>query len=420
MFLKISGGGLSKFRDEFFFPIVGVSLTVAALAGAAVLSLVQKKTGIPLAFDLHDIDRYFDSARWIIEGGRLYREVPSEYPLFANIIFATVRYLANFLHPGKTPFFVLWIASTWAVYLYAVYRVATGTTMLVTLAWLAPASIHFAVFRFDIYPAVATLMSLIAIRRTSYMEGAIWLGVAAALKGYALWLLPAYCVFMFYERGFTAAIKVGVLAVAPMILSLIATLTFAGWEGMIAPFGFHALRTTNGESTYDAINSLFSLFSVPAISNGPDLRLIAQSLQVGCALTAAAMRPRSFDDLVNAFLFAVLGFMSFSIFYSPQFLLWILPLICFSRSRVMVISVIVYSWLTYLYFPIGLGLYFVFGRRGLLDVMVVAVSLLRLFMMALAIKGHLNGPEVRAIGRCGSGNVEPRKTPEIAALPTTG
>jgi hypothetical protein len=50
MFLKISGGGLSKFRDQFFFLIVGVSLTVAVLVGAAVLYLAQKNSvfGWPL------------------------------------------------------------------------------------------------------------------------------------------------------------------------------------------------------------------------------------------------------------------------------------------------------------------------------------------------------------------------------------
>jgi len=370
--------------------IVGAALTAAGLAGAELLYFtghlyIPQKGWNWLVFDGDDIYAYFNSARWVVEGGRLYREVSSDYPLFANIIFATVRYLSDLLHPGGYGFFSLWVASTWVVYLYAVYRIATGTTMLAGLAWLAPAPIYFAVFRFDIYPAVATLMSLFAIRRARYLEGAIWLGVAAALKGYALWLLPAYCVFMVYQRSVAAAIKVGALAVAPMILSLLATVIFTGWEGMIAPFSSQALRTLNGESTYDAFNYLFS---VPVIPDGSEMRWIAQSLQVACALAAAAMRPRSFADLVNAFLFALLGFMSFSVFYSPQYVLWILPLISFSRSRVLLILAIFLSWLTYLYFPIGyrhsLG-----GHPGLFQAAIVAVSALRLLMMFLAVRGQL-------------------------------
>jgi uncharacterized membrane protein len=278
-----------------------------------------------LAYDPFYLRVYFHSARWVIESGRLYREVRSEYPLFANIIFATLRYLGDLLHPVLYGFYDLWVASVWFVYLFAVYRILKDTTTLAGLAWLAPTQIYFAVFRFDLYPAVATLMSLFAIRRTDYIEGAVWLGVAIALKGYALFLLPAYCVFMVYQRGFAAAIKIGALAVAPIILSLLITFTFAGWEGVVAPFKFHAARTLNGESTYDAINYLFR---APVVMEGSEAGW-ASLLQAGCAFAAAAMRPRSFEDLVNTFLFAVLGFMSFSVFYSPQYVLWILPLVCF-------------------------------------------------------------------------------------------
>jgi hypothetical protein len=347
------------------------------------LYLAQKKFGIRLAFDTHDIGVYFASARWIIDGGRLYREVPSEYPPLANVIFVICRYLGQFLYPGMWGFFSLWVTSAWVIYLFAVYRVATSITMLAALPWLAPAPIYFALFRFDLYPAVATLMSLFAIRRTAYIEGAVWLGVAIALKGYALFLLPAYCVFIVSQRGFAAAFKVGALAIAPMILSLLATLTFVGWEGTAEPF-IHTLRMRNGESTYAAIDYLFGGTAGAAAS---EARWVGQSLQVGCALAAAAMRPRSFEDLINAFLFAVLGFISFSVFYSPQYVLWILPLVCFSASRIMLAMATFLSWLSYIYFPISYGLMQA-RHPSLFKVVVVAVSLLRLIMMFLAVKGR--------------------------------
>jgi uncharacterized membrane protein len=390
--LEISGKRLPEISREVLAPITGVSLlaactagaalTAATLIGAALLYFPEKKFGIRLSFDAHDLSVYFASARWIQGGGRLYREVPSEYPLSANIIFAALRHLGNLLHPGRYGFYVFWIASAWLVYLWSVYRIATGATVLAALAWLAPAPIYFALFRFDIYPAAATLMSLFAIRREAYIKGAVWLGVAIALKGYALFLVPAYCMFMVFQRGLAAAIKVAALAVTPMILSLLATLTFAGWEGVIAPFNYHAVRTLNGESTYDVINYLFD---ARVISAGPEIRQVAYALQIGCALAAAAMRPRSFEDLVSAFLFAVLGFMSFSVFYSPQFLLWILPLVCFSESRVMLTAAILLSWLTYLYFPVSYDLQQL-GQGGLFKAMVVAVASLRVFMMLRAVR----------------------------------
>src|SRR5438105_1316140 len=123
------GERLSKFDKKVLSPITGVFLTGAALVGAAILYLAGKKFGIRLASDASDIRDYFASARWIIEGGRLYREVASEYPLFANIVFATFRYLGNLLHPGLYGFYSLWVASAWFVYLCAVYRIVKDTTI---------------------------------------------------------------------------------------------------------------------------------------------------------------------------------------------------------------------------------------------------------------------------------------------------
>ena len=335
--------------------------------------------GIRLLFDPHDIGVYFNSSRWIIEGGYLYREFPSEYPLLANIIFSTFRYVGSLIGSGSIGFILIWIISASFIYLCAVYQVARGTTMLAVFAWLATAPIYFALFRFDLYPSFATLISLFAIRRGDYIKGALWLGVAAALKGYALFLLPAYCVFIVYQRGLSTAIKAGALAVLPMIASGFASFAFAGWEGAIAPFKFHAGRALNGESTYDAVNYLFDAPITLWVNDAP---WVAHFLQIAAALVAAAMRPRCFEDLINAFLFALLGFVSFSTFYSPQFVLWVLPIICFSPSRVMLFLTILFSWLTYLYFPVSWDLRG--ARPDMFKATVVAISVLRLFMMFLA------------------------------------
>lgn len=365
-----------------------------ALFAAPLLYWVEEKFAIRLAFDAHDLNVYFNSAGWIVDGGRLYRDVPSEYPVVANIIFAMLRYLANLIHPGAHAFYIVWAAVAGLVYICAARRIVKDSTMLAAVAWLAPAPIYFALLRFDIYPAFATLMFLFSARRADYFHGAVWLGVAIALKGYALFLLPAYCVFILHQRGFVAAIKVAALAGAPTVLGLLVILSLFGWEGMAAPFMFHAVRTFNGQSTYDAINYLFGNPESPLLEwlelrwpkvQWSEVQLAAPSLQIGCALFAAAMRPRSFGDLVDALLFAALGFISFSVFYSPQFVLWILPLACFSTSRRMLLSAIGFSYLTYLYFPISydLTLY-----PSALRAMVIVVSVLRLFMMCLVVKGR--------------------------------
>jgi hypothetical protein len=110
-----------------------------------------------------------------------YDDVFSEYPLFANGIFAAIRYITESIFPLSLGFQYLWILMAGAIWVLATFRVAAVASLLVTVIWLAPGSIYFALFRYDIYPTVATLFGLFAIRRESYIAGAIWFGVAIAL-----------------------------------------------------------------------------------------------------------------------------------------------------------------------------------------------------------------------------------------------
>jgi hypothetical protein len=385
---ELSTGGDCKLGDPLtqtttrYYPIVLVPFVVIIL-GLSGVTIHSPILGVRLLFDEHDISVYFRSSRWIFGEGTLFRDVASEYPLLANLVFGTWRCVASAVNRDQLTFEYVWVVSASVLYLYAVCRVASETSRLATITWLAPAPIYFALLRYDIYPATATLLAMLAIRRDAYIAGAFWLGIAAALKGYALCLLPAYFVFIFCRRDLKAAISCAAIVIGPMLLCLLASFIFAGWEGMLAPFRLQAGREFNGESLYDAVNYL--LVSQVKAKEIPLLPLL---LQLSSALIAAAMCPRKFQDLVNAFLFAVLGFITFSPFYSPQFVLWILPLVAFSDQRAMLISAIGFSWLTYFYFPIVYDL--TKHRPGLAQMpfqaVVVATTALRLLMMGLAIK----------------------------------
>jgi hypothetical protein len=320
----------------------------------------------------------------VIGRGRLYKEIFSPYPLLANLIFAFIRFSAEMLHPTLNGFFWLWMVVTWFLYLWIVYQVATKTSTLAALVWLAPAPLYFALLRFDIYPSAATLLALLSIRQSRYFEGAVWLGIAIALKGYALFLLPAYIVFIFYRKGFVDSVKVITITLAPFILTHLAILAFSGWEGVKAPYRFHVYRGLNGESTYDAINYVFRfLFDSRVVEKISVFPWIAQSLQIAISLLAAALRPKTFDDLLNAFLIAILGFVSFSIFHSPQFVLWIAPIVCFSRSRWLLILAITFSWMTYIYFPILYDSRTWFSRDFFPGIIIIVTGI-RLSMLAMA------------------------------------
>ena len=190
---------------------------------------------------------YFKSSRWIFgEGHSLSRRrvrIPASREFGIRDLALA---LASALNRDRQTFEYVWVVAAGLIYLYALFRVAGETSWLATLAWLGPARIYLALFRFDIYPAAAMLLAMMANRRGAYIEGAIWIGIAAALKGFALFLGPAFFVFIFYQRGLKAAIYCTGIVMAPTLLSLLVTLIFAGWEGTLAPFELQVGRNFNG------------------------------------------------------------------------------------------------------------------------------------------------------------------------------
>lgn len=335
---------------------------------------------IRFLFDANDLNVYFKSSRWVVGQGILYKGVFSEYPLLANLIFGFVRYLSEIIHPFPSSFdsFAwVWMSLAWFIYLGIIYQVATKISKQALWIWFAPAPLYFALLRFDIYPALMTLLALFAIRSQKYMWGAFWLGLAIALKGYALVLVPAFFVFLYYRKGFLAAVKITTVCLTGFILSQVAVFAYAGLDGVKQPYLYHINRSTNNESTYDAVAYLL----LPFIHN---FSTLAKGLQIATSLLAAVFKPKTFEDLVHSFLFAILGFISFSIFHSPQFVLWIVPIACFSPSRWLKLWAIVYSWVMYLYFPVVYDRYHY--PRFAFKLTVILMTSVRLVMLYLSFR----------------------------------
>jgi hypothetical protein len=329
----------------------GYFLLVLLVAGAGIGILAFGFHAFPTShwIDSHDIRIYYQQSRWVAGQGTLYRDIASEYPPAANVLFAAVRLLSDHLGGGVTAYIYVWSWAGWLVYLGMGHLIATRVSKAGLWIWLAPAPLLFAATRFDVYPAAATLLALLALRDGRLLAGALWLGISIALKGYALFLLPAFLIFVLLNRTWRTAFVAAALSLGPCLLANLVVFAYAGWDGMLSPYRFHAHRANFGESTYDAFYYLFPfLFSEhPTVSGW-----VPGLLQIVCSLAAMALRPRSFDELVNAFLVALLGFMSFSVFYSPQYCLWLVPFACFSQSRSVWLQSVLFGWVTYLYFPV--------------------------------------------------------------------
>jgi hypothetical protein len=347
-------------------------LTLIGGAYAAILFILVRNSGVESTGAVNALfytSDFFDYAGGVLGGGAAYRDAASFYPFAANLLFTAVRLISSLFSPSVNAFIITWMAIAAVIYVCIVETVITRAPKLAVLMWLAPAPIYFALVRYDIYPAAATLIALLAIRRDSYLVGAAWLGLAIALKGYALFMMPAYCAYVAQRRDLIEAVKVGAVSVPPILIATLATIAFAGWDGMIEPFKFHAGKIANDEATNDAVNYLFGAI---VIQPTPRLLVIAHGLQICCALFGAVFAPRRFDDLVHACLFAVVGFIAFSTFHSPQYVLWVLPIACLSSSsyaHLHLLSILMFSLL---------------DAQQLYKLNVITVSLMHFLIMAAA------------------------------------
>ena len=333
-------------------------------------------------FDWQDIHVYFESSHWVLGGGTLYRDVPSEYPLLANLVFAAVRLLSQAVPVLADPydrFAWVWVSLMLPLWFVVLHRLWTRFPRPALFLWLTPASLYFGLYRFDAAAVLLSLLCVEAIHEDRVRRAALMLGLVTALKGYSLFLLPAFAVYVWRRRGFGEAVLASLINVAPFAVANLVTLGFGGVEGLMFAYRFHAARWLNGESTWDAIAYLTG----PAIRDWlPRFTKLPPVLEAACALIAAGFRPREPRDLMRAFLFATTGFISFSVFYSPQFVLWLVPFVADFAWPLAAWLVVATSWLTFAYFPVA------FFKRlhhpRLFELTVSAVAAFRLLIMAVA------------------------------------
>jgi len=174
---------------------------------------------------------------------------------------------------------------------------------------------------------------------------------------------------------------------SPSLVSNLAVFVWGGEQALLAPYKLQLFRKFNGESSFD---SLFYVASHLYISQARLAILkswllenhIPRMIQSAIALAAASFRPRRFEDFVRAALLSVLGFITFSTFYSPQYVLWLIPFVLFSSDRVLLFLCGLLAWGSYLYFPVS----YYSGYHSFFALSVLAVTSIRFLMIARLIK----------------------------------
>ena len=280
---------------------------------------------------LVDWPGYKDYADAILHHGRVpYRDFPVEYP------------------PGALPVFLLPALVGSYAWSFAWTMALCGVALVAVLAFMRPFAAYYAacapllagsliLSRFDLWPALLLVGALWALLAERHRLGWALLGAAVAAKLWPLVVVPLALVWS-WRRGRPWSALAG-LAVVVLVFAPFAVLAPGGlWHSLEG----QASRPLQIESLGGA---LFMALGHPHVVTTHGSQNVAGHGAAGAALTlveaavivavwvAFARGPADRDRFLRSVAASVCAFVAFGKVLSPQYVLWLIPLVPLVRGR---------------------------------------------------------------------------------------
>ena len=315
-------------------------------------------------------------------GDTPFHALPHEYPFLVIFIFSLAMLAPIALFQVGFAFW-MWVVAT-IVYL-ALRFWRSQMTAIVWALFLVTGAWSTALARFDLVPAAVTFVAVVWAMQKRWNWSYVFLALATLLKFYpALLLIPFFIALQMqldkhikwyaWQRWAPVALFVLVCAVG-MVASLLLSV-----EGTVGQFTYFQDRPVQAESLDASAMWIWSLLSqnplqyaytFGSLNIANHLKLMSVLGIIGDVLLAAGLlytfwlQLRGKIDLALASLLTLLVVIITGKVFSPQYLIWVAPLVAYigARSFKWVISWSVIGVLTTIVFP-----YFYIARRSILDV----------------------------------------------------
>jgi uncharacterized membrane protein len=309
-----------------------------------------------LHFGFYERDRIVDTPVYQSYGEKMadgeipYRDFRPEYPPLALPAFLVPSLVASEDDYAPTFDVLMALCGGAGLLLLALALHGLGaspgrTAAALSLAALAPLALGSVVLsRFDYWPAALTIGALALYVRGRDRLGAAGIGLAVAAKIYAGVLLPLVLVWTWRTRGrrealLSAAVFLGVLLLCfgPFLVLGPAGL-FESIRGQLSrPLQIESL----GSALLLAVGANVEMASGHGSQNiagtpGDVVGILATIVQAGALVAlwvAFARGPMERERLVRYAAAAVVAFIAFGKVLSPQFLIWLVPLVPLVRGR---------------------------------------------------------------------------------------
>ncbi len=387
--------------------------TYAVAAFAAVAVFVGTWTLLHVGFYTHkqitDTPVYQRYGNQIAHGKVPYRDFDLEYPPGALPVFALPGLAApghgQDVKPGFRRTFetLMWMCGAVALLAMALTLRALRASPWVPLlfAALAPLALGSVVLsRFDLWPAVLVAGATAALVSGRFRTGHALLGIGAAAKFYPGVLVPLAVAYTWKLRGRREALAclgltVGVFAL--IFLPFIVLAPGGVWHSVSVQLGRPLQVESLGAALLLVAHHVFGFGLAGETSHGSQnvsgtaadaLGVASTVVQVAVLLwiwVSFARGPATGSALVRASAAAVCAFVAFGKVLSPQFLIWLIPVVPLVRGRrglwagalLLAALLLTQIWFPFRYFRLALdfetGLSWVLLAR---DLVLAALALL--------------------------------------------
>jgi len=331
-----------------------VHLVYAALA-ALLVSFALLHVGFYQHRLIRDTVEYHRYGIAMMDGDVPYRDFRVEYPPGALPAFVLPAIGHPRLDRYETWFQVLMGLCAGGAILAMAYALRTlrasprhmaGALGFFALAPLVLGSV--VIYRFDLWPAALAVAGLAAIVAGRQRLGFAVLGVGFAVKVFPVVLVPPALAYVWRSRGRREALlclawTAGAAAV--IVLPFLAVAPHGLWDSITRQAGRPLQIESLGSAVLLAAHQVGGLSLTVVTSHGsqnlsgslPDALAAAESVLLIAALlaiwAAAALGPQSPDRLVRYAAASVTAFAAFGKVLSPQFMIWLIPLVPLVRGR---------------------------------------------------------------------------------------
>jgi hypothetical protein len=265
-----------------------------------------------------------------------YRDIPVEYPPGALPVFVAPTYLGGY----ATSFG--WLMAACGVGCVVLAAVAGAGMRALAFLAVSPLLIgSIALSRFDFWPMLFVTAAVAALVHDRHRLGFGALGAAIAVKLFALVLVPLAIVWTLRRRGVAELARAGVCGLAVVVAALLPFVILAphglwhSFRGQVSrPLQIESLAasflTTFGQPKVVATHGSLNLAGHGAVA------AVTTALELAILLAlwiAFARGPAERERLFRYTAACICAFIAVGKVLSPQFLIWLVPLVPLVRGR---------------------------------------------------------------------------------------